>query len=293
MKSSAWWLATIGFVVACSTGTTSDSGSGSTGGAGDVEGFCNGLCGKEHECDQKSDEDTCFNTCKNSNAAQMPKLRADLIEDIVSCVDDSDCKKVLSSTALTNCVNEVGASASPSAAATSFCTAYVKAGDKCGLDRDKAACLTSFKFYNDAALGEAEGCTEKPCSSQSTCIKAAFGGTESGFGGGTSDGEVDAGKKDSGTGTDDTGTDDTGVVDAGVKCASVTGTTACDKCHAAECCTEYTAFSKDTQYSAFNTCAIQYPSYIDSYCSEQYPTTYPKYKSFNQCETTNCSTDCN
>ncbi len=274
-------------MIACSTGTTPNASSAGSGDQGDVDAYCNSLCGKEHSCDTKSDEDTCFNSCKNSNAARMPHLRGDLVDEIAECVSDKDCKVVLANSAETDCSKEVAASAAPSDAATSFCAAYVKAGDKCGLDLDKATCLTASKFYNDDSLGEAEACTEKPCDSQTKCIQAAFGGAITIT--------VDT---DSGLGTDDTGTDDTGAKDSGAeaKCTGIDNSkSTCDVCRAANCCTEFTAYVNDPKYDSFYSCTQSYPSasQIATYCSSStsYGTAYTKYNSFISCGKTNC-TEC-
>lgn len=285
MKSSWWWLVSAGLVgIACSTGTTSNSSSGSgSGDAADVEAYCNGLCGAEHTCDTKSDEDTCFNSCKNENAARMPHLRADLVNDIIDCIQDADCKKVLNHSAESDCNKEVSASAAPSSAATSFCEAYVSAGDKCGRDLEKATCLTASKFYNDDSLGQAEACTDKSCDAQEKCITAAFGGAISIV--------VDT---DSGVGTDDTGTDDTGAKDSGAPatCAGIDASQSdCDQCRAASCCDQFTDYYTDPKYDAFHSCALNYPSQIASYCSSSttYGSAYAKYNTFISCSKGSCS----
>lgn len=136
--------------------------------------FCASYCAKLHECDNQKDEQTCADACANDGAAILPKLRSDVVADLVSCVDGKDCSTVLSNDVLSACVGEAAAEVAPTSAAIAFCDAWSKSATKCGSTIDRAKCLDAVKLFSDAALANAKTCTSKTCADVAPCIEAAL-----------------------------------------------------------------------------------------------------------------------
>jgi hypothetical protein len=151
-----------------------------------VNAYCEAVCGRTHECDNTQDQVTCTNSCKNSTAATAPKLRSDYVSALQACVLAKDCASMLTGDAIYACAEEVNASIAPSPAGTDFCTAWEANSTRCGSTLDKAGCLDIVKQYNDAALREAQSCTDKECTVMDSCVGAALGADVGGGGGSNS-----------------------------------------------------------------------------------------------------------
>ena len=141
-------------------GCTASGGNAGVGGSDGPQGstssavsFCDGYCARVNSCDTTRDEQTCSDACANENAATFPKLRQDVVSLISQCIDEKDCKTILSSNVLSTCADEAAAAVAPTQLAVDFCDSYGAASAKCGSHADKAACLTRAKLYNDSALG--------------------------------------------------------------------------------------------------------------------------------------------
>jgi len=157
--------------IACATGAQE----GDTSSSSDPLVFCNGYCKKLVGCDNARDEQTCQNTCKNQNAAIFPKLRVDVLSKVSSCIDQRDCKTVLSSDVIAKCSDEAVASVAPTETAKKFCDQLAATQTKCGGSAEKTQCLNRAKLYNDKALTDASMCTTKACADITKCVDAALG----------------------------------------------------------------------------------------------------------------------
>ena len=160
------------------TNSTGGSGSGNGGGGGngniDPQGFCSGLCGRVHSCDNTQDEQTCADSCTNTNAAILPKLRGDVVSATETCIENKDCATVLGSNFVSVCVSQAAASIAPSQQAMSFCQSLSAADTKCGATLDMASCLDTVKIYSDSTISEGGACTQKACTDIDACLSATF-----------------------------------------------------------------------------------------------------------------------
>jgi hypothetical protein len=193
----------------------------------DAASFCKAMCGREQTCDMSLDTQTCENTCSNTNAAVFPRLRTDVVNLIVGCFDDKDCKTVLGGGFVGACTADAIASVAPSAAAATFCDALATAKNKCSGEEasTKAQCLDSAKLYGDDAIAQAQNCVMRGCSEIDSCVAAVFGSL-----GGT-------------TGTDiGTGTDGGATTSCSGK---FSGLGSCETCAETSCCTETTSCYAD------------------------------------------------
>jgi hypothetical protein len=249
----------IGLVLALaacsgSTGNTGlDGSSGASSSTANVTTFCGSLCDRSVSCDNTMDRQTCANACTNANIAVFPKLRSDVVDLMVSCVQKRDCKTVLGSDLTEGCAGEAAAQVAPSQAALQLCDALVTADTKCEHAGEKASCLNTAKLFADAALNDALSCVGKACTEVDACVQAALGATvssskgEPGFGagsgnGGAGDGNSSA-QEDAGTAT--CSLDTRLSVDRGG---------ACDRCQATYCCTQAQDCANDTTCSQYMTC---------------------------------------
>jgi hypothetical protein len=181
-------------VVACggsSTGSgTLDGGAGGAGGEGgsgagvSLTTFCGSLCSQITSCDKTKDVQICTGGCENDNAAGYPKLRANVVDSVLTCFSAADCATVLRGAALSTCVDVATAAIAPSEAGVAFCRAWATTSTNCGRRLDEAQCLALVKQYNDDSIAAAQSCTTKSCSNILACIEAefnlAFGGGPSG-----------------------------------------------------------------------------------------------------------------
>jgi hypothetical protein len=153
------------------TGGAPDGGSGSGSSGAD---FCTSVCSRVHDCDQTQDQDTCVNACKDQYSNLASKLRSDVVSAVDACIQQKDCRTVLSSSFVTTCVDEAAASIAPSSAATQLCNDLSAAAEKCGGTLDQAKCLEAAKPFDDDALGSADACAAKACSQIGACVSAAL-----------------------------------------------------------------------------------------------------------------------
>ena len=236
----------------------------------DAASFCSALCERQASCDTSLDQQTCANACKNQNAAVFPRLRADVVEGIVSCVNEEDCKTVLGSGLVGTCASEAVAKVAPSATAIAFCDAMASTQQKCGGSSSKAQCLETAKLYSDEAIGEAQNCAGRKCTDVAACVSAVFGS----FGSST-----------------------TTTTAPTASCGSLSSAfgPACSACAQQSCCTEAQACSKDSGCMAIvNTCAAG--SSASSSCSaalSSYPSSSASLaSSFFACGQSSCSSSC-
>lgn len=230
--------------------------------------FCAALCERQESCDRTLDRQTCENACRNQNAAVFPRLRQDVVGNILTCVDEKDCKTVLSGGLVGACATEAVARVAPSDAAVAYCSAFTKAMEKCGSTGTKAACLEGAKLYSDDAIAEAQNCTSRACSEMSACVSAVFGGfgtsaTKSPGGGGSS-------------------------------CRSFPEYGSCRSCAEGACCAEASACAADSQCSTL----MQYctSSSGSSSCYSMYQgmssSSQQLAGQFFSCAQTSCSSTC-
>jgi hypothetical protein len=244
--------------------------SSSTAPAADAAAFCTSLCDRQATCDQSLDQQTCANACKNQNAAIFPRLRSDVVDNILQCVDEKDCKTVLGGGLVGTCASEAVARVAPSDAAVTFCSAMATVEKKCGTTSSKAQCLDTAKLYSDDAIGEAQNCAGRPCSDVAECVAAVFGS----FGG-------------SSTPTSPTKPSTCGTT------SSAFGV--CSSCAQSSCCSEANACANDSGCLAIvNVCASGSPS--SSSCSaalQSYPTSSADLaSSFFSCASSSCGGSC-
>lgn len=175
-------LSTI-FTAGCSGDATSNSsGSGAFGlGATASSSFavattsdlCKPLCTRTSSCNADVDQETCLAHCENK--LEVDGKRADFVNGVVACWNTLDCREVLSSSGLSDCVEEAAAAIAPSDAAKSFCSDLEASLSKCEATLAKATCLDLTKIYADVTIEQARKCTEKSCANLLTCISATLG----------------------------------------------------------------------------------------------------------------------
>ncbi len=275
-------LPALALAAACATSTGDAPGTDTTS-TPDSAAFCSGYCKKLVGCDNTKDEQTCENTCKNANAATFPKLRADVLGKVSSCINAKDCKTVLGSDVVGTCSAEAVASVAPSDTANRFCDDLGTTDTKCGKMLDKAKCLDRAKLYNDKALDDADLCTKKACSDVDTCVDASLGTITTT---GSSSTSSDGGTKDSGGPT---------------TCSAVgTGDTfdfmqqACNDCAASSCCNEAQACANSPSCSALWQCllACQSDQNCRSSCAQAYSSAVSTFNAFANCFSSSCSSQC-
>jgi hypothetical protein len=289
MRLSRCFLALPALVLAaaCATSASDAPGVVDTMSVPDSAAFCSGYCKKLVGCDNTKDQQTCENSCKNTNAAVFPKLRSDVLGKVSSCINAKDCKTVLGSDVVGACSAEAVASVAPSETGKRFCDDLGGTDTKCGKTLDKAKCLDRAKLYNDKALTDADLCTKKACSDVDACVDASLGSIST---------------STSTTTTDDGGTD-TGTKDSGTMCSSVgpgktfdfTGTSiACDDCAATSCCSEATSCANSPTCSALWQCLLgcQSDTTCRNYCAQQYSSAVSTFNAFANCFSGSCSSSC-
>jgi hypothetical protein len=236
-----------------------------------AESFCTSLCDRQQSCDKGLDHQTCKNACTNQNAAVFPKLREDVVNLIVECFGNKDCKTVLQGDVVGTCASEAVASVAPSAAAKSYCEKYSDAKKKCGTTVTTATCLNSAKLYDDEAIAQAQNCNGRPCGEIESCVAAAFG-------------EIGAGKV---TKPPEATCSTSQFSDLG---------TTCSTCAAGSCCATATACAADSMCrSLMRYCSYSgstSSSYCSSYLSSASQTTRDLASAYFNCAQTKCSADC-
>ncbi len=275
-------LPALVFAAACAT-SASDIPNTDTMTVPDAAAFCAGFCKKLVGCDNTKDEQTCENTCKNTNAAVFPKLRADVLGKVSSCINSKDCKTVLGSDVVTTCSAEAVASVAPSETGRRFCDDLGSTNTKCGKTLDKAKCLDRAKLYNDKALTDADLCTKKACADVDVCVDASLGAIHATSGNQT---QPDGGSADSGTMT---------------MCSAVGPgqtfdfhTMACNDCAATSCCAQAKTCSNSTSCSALWQCLLgcQGDQTCRNYCAQQYSSAVSTFNAFANCFQSSCSQAC-
>jgi hypothetical protein len=140
----------------------------------DVEGFCEGTCARVLDCDNAVDLQTCTQSCRNANAASVPKLRGDVLQGMQSCLEAEDCRTVLDGAPIGTCLSEAVAAVAPSDAGKQFCDAWDQSVTRCGNSLNKATCLEIATLFNDDTLRAAAACTEKSCNQMNPCIDSTL-----------------------------------------------------------------------------------------------------------------------
>lgn len=279
-------LPTLILVAACATSASDVPGSDTTS-TPDAAAFCGGYCKRLVACDNTKDEQTCENTCKNLNAAIFPKLRADVVGKISSCINAKDCKTVLGSDVVGTCSAEAVASVAPSETATKFCNDLNTIYTKCGRTLDKAKCLERAKLYNDKALADADLCASKVCADVDACVDASLGSISTGSSSTAADGgtKTDSGQMDSGN-------DTCSAVGPGKTFDS--GTQMCNDCAASSCCSQAQACANSPTCNALVQClnGCNGDKTCWNNCAQAYSSAVSTYNAFANCVSSNCSSQC-
>jgi hypothetical protein len=240
----------------------------------DAASFCSAMCGREQACDKTIDTQTCENTCTNANAAVFPRLRSDVVQLVVSCFDEKDCKTVLGGEFVGACTADAIASVAPSTAASSFCDALATAKKTCSGSQSttKAQCLDSAKLYGDLAIAQAQNCVKRGCSEIDTCVAAVFGSIGGTGGAGTSSSS------------------------SGGSCSGqFTDLGSCTTCAQTSCCSEATACYGDSACADIaQACFTQGTS--SSACSQAYgaasSSSQSRASALLSCSSSKCSSTC-
>jgi hypothetical protein len=156
-----------------------------------AEDLCTLFCNRLSTCDTARDLQTCLYSCRDSNSALFPNLRADLVGGIAACVTHDDCATLDQSTSLGACVTQAAAGLAPSSAGSAFCSALGNADTQCGISLNRTDCLNSIKLYSDAIVAQAMTCASKSCSLIYSCVSATLGNATGvwGLGGGIKPGQ--------------------------------------------------------------------------------------------------------
>ncbi|HVJ89453.1 MAG TPA: hypothetical protein VM580_06585 [Labilithrix sp.] len=170
---SAVVFAAVATLVGCSS-EDDDSNSSASTAASTPESFCQSFCTRYSECDSSSDVQTCSETCAETVSLTTKKMRPDVVEELLSCWNGSDCRQVLGEGRFRECLDEAAVGAAPTATTKSFCDALGASLDKCDSKLDRAQCLESAKVYSDARLEQAKKCTTKSCGSIMDCVDATL-----------------------------------------------------------------------------------------------------------------------
>ncbi|HEY8077987.1 MAG TPA: hypothetical protein VIF62_27865 [Labilithrix sp.] len=174
--SAAFALAAFG----CSSGTNSKEDPNSVGSSQtcnpDVAAMCEAFCNDNHACDKSIDVQTCQDSCTNGLAVQWGKLRCDLVTNLQSCYDATDCASKLDGSGQKDCLTQELASIAPSDADSTFCASLKDAATQCGQKFSEGDCMNLTKAFGDAALSDAQACTSKACSAIPSCVEAALPG---------------------------------------------------------------------------------------------------------------------
>lgn len=160
-------LSTLLLVPACSSSTDERQPITST-----PEDYCQRACDQAHACKDTTNSAECSSACRSALAVE-PKLRADLLGYVASCIENSSC----ASTSTVKCTQEAQAQLSPSSFGKSFCTAFLAAGTQCdtsGATYPESTCFEAAKSYDDSALKAAQDCLAKSCSELSACLAQAI-----------------------------------------------------------------------------------------------------------------------
>ena len=54
--------------------------------------LCHQFCERVHACNSSSDVSLCINDCEGTNGKILPKLKADYVGGVETCLNDTDCK---------------------------------------------------------------------------------------------------------------------------------------------------------------------------------------------------------
>lgn len=141
-----------------------------------VAAMCEAFCNDNHQCDKTIDVQTCHDSCTNGLAVQWGKLRCDLVTNLSTCYEATDCASKLDGSGIKDCLTEGLATTTPSDADKSFCAAVKDAATQCGEKFSEGDCLDMTKAFGDAALSDAQNCTSKACGAIPKCIEAALPG---------------------------------------------------------------------------------------------------------------------
>ncbi len=180
MKTTMMLGAVLLFGLSTAACSASTSSTGSASSAASADDFCSELCTRKASCDSSVDHDSCMSECDDAAGTTIARLRSDLVDAMSSCMEEADCKTVLSSGGLDDCIGEAAASAAPDQAAKDACHALGDTFDRCDASGfDAAGCFEHMKIYNDGVLKAVTKCASKSCGAVADCVNAALG-TESG-----------------------------------------------------------------------------------------------------------------
>jgi len=169
-----WALAVAG----CSSSSDGDGASTATSSvsAAEASSFCDAYCEKEASCDRSIDVQTCTIRCADDVTSTLGRLRPDLVDGARTCFEASDCRAVLETKRLSQCIDETAVSLTPSKGVIAFCDAYVAAVKEClDIDVARATCASQSKLFSDATLAEATKCMAKSCKQRFQCESAVLG----------------------------------------------------------------------------------------------------------------------
>jgi hypothetical protein len=142
----------------------------------EVRSFCGTLCQRTRVCDTSRDEAICLETCANTNASIVPKLRADVLAEAVQCLVAKDCASILMGNVANGCFKQAIAAASPSPGVPSFCTAYFQKADQCLDLFSRPECEAAALPYSDSFINLAGTCLQKSCDDYNTCADLTLNG---------------------------------------------------------------------------------------------------------------------
>lgn len=168
-------LIVVGCASACAWGNGSAGSTPSPAPSLGPSDLCVKACGRVRDCGGPEDPVDCESRCEDGAAKNASRMRPDVIDGAIVCVSDEACRAVRSSSFVAKCIDEAAASLGSTDRGDAFCDAWARSAARCGTTLDASRCRAVASVYADAALADAESCTQKPCSDVVACILIALG----------------------------------------------------------------------------------------------------------------------
>jgi hypothetical protein len=142
-----------------------------------AEAFCDGWCGRAADCFRGVDEERCRDTDCLPYNEHLKRMREDLSEPLVECIEQARCSEVVEASRLDYCFDQASEVLGPSEEALRFCEQYPRVLFRCGILYGQRECVVDYARWDPAVLAEAQGCAQQQdCDTVEACLDRVFGG---------------------------------------------------------------------------------------------------------------------
>ena len=119
--------------------------------------------------------DACERDCP-ARGRPIDKMRADFVGGMMLCLEGASCAALKEGAAWGGCHSAIVKTLPVTPTLRKFCFQSARRAAQCerAEEADQIACLTQFRYNNDAALTDAMKCIERTCAEVPGCMGAAL-----------------------------------------------------------------------------------------------------------------------